>query len=58
MSGPDRAAVASFVDRQRAERAEHGLPASITDDATLRLIAAVTTTARRRRGGSAHAPAA
>jgi hypothetical protein len=39
--------VAVFVERMRRERTEQGLPPTITDEATLRLIAAVV---GRKRG--------
>jgi hypothetical protein len=43
--------VAVFVERMRRERAERGLPPTITDVETLRLIAALVT----RKRGSRHA---
>lgn len=40
--------IAAFVERMKRERVEAGLPPTITDEATLRLIGALV--ARRKRG--------
>lgn len=46
------AAITEFVQRQRRERIAAGLPATITDADTLRLIAALTAA---QGGGGRHA---
>lgn len=48
------ATIAEFIEAQRAVRARDGLPSSITDPTSLRLIAAV---AASRRGGDHRATA-